>query len=179
MPIRPAVTADAAGIASVHVRSWQSTYKGLIPQEYLDGLDIGQRRSTWDRWLGKADWPRMGCFVAAHENDVVGFASFGPTRDEDGDPNLTGELGAIYLLPDHWGKGIGRALFQSVVGSWRMAGFREATLWVLDANARARRFYERAGWFVDGATKGDESRGFVLDEVRYRYRIEGPERESP
>jgi ribosomal protein S18 acetylase RimI-like enzyme len=48
------------------------------------------------------------------------------------------------------------------------AGFSEATLWVLDSNARARRFYEAGGWSADGAQKRDEDRGFPVTQVRYR-----------
>lgn len=156
------------GIAIVHVRSWQAVYRGLAPQEYLDHLEVEQRYSVWEHILGEAEWPRVGTFVAECGGDVVGFASICPTRDDDGQPASTGELAAIYLLPRAWGNGLGRALMASVLSALRDAGFDEATLWVLDTNSRARRFYEAAGWHADGAVKQDARRGFVLNEVRYR-----------
>ena len=156
------------GIAIVHVRSWQTAYRGLVPQEYLDQLEVEQRYSVWERILGEAEWPRAGTFVAEYGGDVVGFASICPTRDDDEQPASAGELAAIYLLPRGWDKGLGRELMASALSALSDAGFDEATLWVLDTNSRARRFYEAAAWHTDGAVKQDARRGFVLNEVRYR-----------
>jgi GNAT superfamily N-acetyltransferase len=161
------------GIAIVHVRSWQAAYRGLVPQEYLDNLEVEQRYSVWERIVGEAEWPRAGTFVAEDGGDVVGFASICPTRDDDEQPASAGELAAIYLLPGTWGKGLGRELMASVLSALSDAGFDEATLWVLDTNCRARRFYEAAGWHRDGAVKQDARRGFVLNEVRYRCALYG------
>ena len=156
------------GIAIVHVRSWQAAYRGLVPQDYLDSLDAEQRRPVWERIVGEAEWPRAGTLVAEEGKNVVGFASICPARDDDKEPANAGELAAIYLLPEAWGKGLGRELMISALSALSDAGFGEATLWVLDTNSRARRFYEAAGWHADGAVKQDARRGFVLNEVRYR-----------
>jgi ribosomal protein S18 acetylase RimI-like enzyme len=168
MSVRRAGAEDARGIAIVHVRSWRAAYRGLVPQEYLDRLDVQQRCSVWERILGEAEWPRAGTFVAEDSGDVVGFASICPSRDDDAGPAGAGELAAIYLLPGSWGKGLGRELMTAGLSALRDAAFDEATLWVLDTNSRARRFYEAAGWHADGAVKQDDGRGFVLNEVRYR-----------
>ena len=72
-----------------------------------------------------------------------------------------------YLDPSAWSRGLGRQLMDSSVEELRRLGYREAVLWVLDSNQRARRFYEIAGWSADGGAKEDDSRGFVLREVRY------------
>jgi GNAT superfamily N-acetyltransferase len=167
MSVRRARADDAMGIALVHVRSWQAAYRGLVPQDYLDRLDTGQRRAVWERILGAMQWPRAGTFVAEDGRDVVGFASICPARDA-GEPASAGELAAIYLLPGVWGQGLGRAMMGAALSALSEAGFSEAVLWVLDTNTRARRFYEAAGWRADGAVKQDASRGFVLSEVRYR-----------
>ena len=155
------------GIAIVHVRSWQAAYRGLIPQDYLDSLEADKRLPVWERILGEAEWPRAGTFVAEDGGEVVGFASICPARDDDAEPASAGELAAIYLLPGLWGTGLGRELMTSGLSALSDAGFGEATLWVLDTNSRARRFYEVVGWHADGAVKQDGSRGFVLNEVRY------------
>ena len=168
MSVRRAGVKDAMGIAIVHVRSWQAAYRGLVPQDYLDSLDAEQRRPVWERIVGEAQWPRAGTFVAEEGEHVVGFASICPARDDDEEPADSGELAAIYLLPGAWGKGLGRELMSSALSALSDAGFGEATLWVLDTNSRARRFYEAAGWHADGAVKQDGTRGFVLNEVRYR-----------
>jgi GNAT superfamily N-acetyltransferase len=97
-----------------------------------------------------------------------GFAAVGPTRDEDQNPERVGEVRAIYVLPDAWGTGLGRQLMAAALERLAAEGFAQATLWVLDSNARARRFYEAGGWAAEGAVKHDDSRGFPMTEVRYR-----------
>ncbi|MGW2217083.1 N-acetyltransferase family protein [Nonomuraea sp. NPDC001684] len=168
MRIRQATPADAQALAEVHVRSWQAAYRGLLPQDHLDGLDPAARRPGWERWLAGTAWPRQGTLVAEADGRVVGFAGVLPARDDDADGATVAEVAAIYLTPESWGRGIGRALMDAALATLTEAGYREAVLWVLDANVRARRFYEAAGWHDDGVTKDDGSRGFVLTEVRYR-----------
>jgi GNAT superfamily N-acetyltransferase len=170
--IRTARATDAAQIALVHVRSWQGAYRGLLPQSYLDGLDPAQRVGLWERVLaGAGAGPggrRAGVMVADADGALLGFAGFSPSRDDDADRDRVGEITAIYLLPDAWGKGTGGRLMGAALRCLVQAGFSEATLWVLDTNARARRFYEAGGWLADGAEMLDESRGFPITEVRYR-----------
>jgi GNAT superfamily N-acetyltransferase len=154
------------GIGLVHVRSWQAAYRGLVPEEFLDGLDPVQRAGHWERQLSaEGEQPEL-VLVAEVDGQVVGFAAIGPSRDEDGDRD--GEVRAIYLTAEHWGQGIGTALMGSALDVLRRAGFSGATLWVLATNERGRRFYETGGWAPDGAVKEDDSRGFPITEVRYR-----------
>jgi GNAT superfamily N-acetyltransferase len=170
MRVRRADIGDAAAIALVHVRSWQVAYRGLVPQDYLDGLDPEDRRRTWERGLATRQWPRSGTVVAEDDDGVVGFVYIGPSQDDDCGP-ATGQVGALYSLSTVWGTGVGRALMTEALARLAEAGYTEATLWVLDTNARARRFYEAAGWKPDGAVMVDESRGFPLSEVRYRRTV--------
>lgn len=170
MEIRRGVDGDAAGVALVHVRSWQAAYRGLLSQDFLDGLDVEKRSATWQQWLARVDWPGTGVFVAEENFTIVGFAGFSPSRDDDAGPR-TAQLATFYLLEDVWGRGIGRALLASVIDSWRRADFLEATLWVLESNHRARGFYEHFGWRADGAAKRDDALGLALDEIRYRLQI--------
>jgi GNAT superfamily N-acetyltransferase len=111
---------------------------------------------------------RSGVLVADAGGDLLGFASYSPSRDSDTDPGRVGEIGAIYLLPSAWGKGIGRRLMDATLACLAAAGFVQVTLWVLDSNVRARRFYEAGGWSADGGQKLDASRGFPITQVRYR-----------
>jgi GNAT superfamily N-acetyltransferase len=173
MRVRRAEIGDAAAIALVVVESWRVAYRGLIPQDYLDQLDPQARREAWARGLAQAQWPRSGVLVAEAGDGVVGFVYIGPSPDEDRGPT-TGALGAFYAVPAVWGTGVGRALMAEAMTRLSEAGFTEATLWVLDTNARARRFYEAAGWRLDGAVMIDESRGFPLSELRYRRSIPPP-----
>jgi GNAT superfamily N-acetyltransferase len=171
MLIRRAEVSDAAAIAGVHVRSWQVAYEGLVPQDFLDRMDPAERQPSWRRQLTEAYWPRKGILVAETDRRIIGFAGLGPTRDEDEDPGSVAEIEAIYLAPETWGTGIGRRLMAVALQILAQADYGEATLWVLDGNARARRFYEAVGWHADGSVNYDTSRGFPLTEVRYRHTL--------
>jgi RimJ/RimL family protein N-acetyltransferase len=171
--VRNAVVADAPRIARVQVRSWQVAYRGQIPQDYLDGLDVGERAEMWRGAAERADGAGRGVLVAEDDDRLLGFTSFSQTRDDDEDPERVGEIFAIYLDPDAWGTGCGRELMSAALERLTAAGFGEATLWVLDTNARARRFYAAAGFAADGAVKVDDRGQFELREVRYRRLLAG------
>lgn len=97
---------------------------------------------------------------------MLGFAAAGVSRDEDAVPS-TAELYALYVHPDHWGSGYGYGLHSAAM-SELAADHTVATLWVLETNARGRRFYERQGWCPDGTRKQEVHGAAVLDELRYR-----------
>ncbi|HUF60167.1 MAG TPA: GNAT family N-acetyltransferase [Actinomycetota bacterium] len=149
MKIRSAIPEDARPVAEVHVASWRRTYRGLLPNEYLERLSVEDREAMWLGAFADPE-PESGAFVVEVDGRIVGFASFGPSRDEDV-PERTGEVPAIYVHPSMLGTGVGRELFGAATLALRDAGFAQATLWVLEANALARRFYEKAGWSWDGA----------------------------
>src|SRR2546429_3657474 len=102
MVIRRATAEDAAGIAVVHVLGWQTVYRGVIPQDYLDNLDPVQRAEMWVGRLAAQEWPRAGTLVATSGADVEGFVGFCPSRDGDADPLVVGEIATIYLQPTQW-----------------------------------------------------------------------------
>lgn len=166
--VRQATVADAPAIAAVHVRSWQSAYRGLIPQDFLDALDPRQRVGRWEQLIAAADWPRSATLVADTGSEILGFAHLVPTRDNDANPAQVGEITSIYLLPNHWGTGLGRTLMTAALEVFAAAAYHEATLWVLDTNERAQRFYEAGGWHPDGSAKLDTTLGLPLHELRYR-----------
>jgi GNAT superfamily N-acetyltransferase len=156
--IRTGTAADAAAVAGVHVRTWQAAYAHVFPAEQLAELSIDQRAGQW------RDRPPL---VAEREGIIIGFVSVGASRDEDG----CGELFAIYVDPDHWGKGVGCELIAAGEERLRHLGYTEAILWVLDDNPRARCFYERAGWYHDGETRPIEIFAIEVPEVRYRKQL--------
>lgn len=163
---RRAGTGDAPAIAAVHVKSWQAAYRGLMPDEYLDGLDVGERTERWRRILSSGD----GAVVVADDRAgrIVGFCSVMPSRDADASPT-TGEIAAIYVDPEHSRRGLGTALLADAFEHAASRGFTTLTLWVLDGNHRAQRFYESRGFSRDGAAKVEDRWGQVaLREIRYR-----------
>jgi GNAT superfamily N-acetyltransferase len=171
MEVRPATSADALAIATIHVRSWQAAYPGLLPQDYLDELDPQKSLGRWQTILGATAWPATGTLVLTDATAIAGFAGLGPTRDDDDDPTAVGELQTLYLDPGHWRRGGGSLLLGAVQYQLRRAGFGSASAWVLETNARARLFYEGHGWRFDGTTKPHDWGTFVVTDVRYRVRL--------
>lgn len=161
--LRRANVGDAVGIAEVHVASWRGAYTGLLPAALLDAHTVERRTARWRDELSAGS---QTTWVALEAGVVVGFASIGGSRDADTGPRV-GELYAIYVAPAAWDKAVGHALHEAAVASLESA-YDEAILWVLDGNVRARRFYERHGWRLDGAAKQETHGDAVLDEVRYR-----------
>ncbi len=163
--IRRATPADAATIAGIQVRAHEWAYRDLLPPHPLPTDErIAERTRVWRTQLDAAD-PRHS-FVAEVDGVAVGFVTVGPSDDA-----RAGEVFAIYLEPHVVGTGVGRALFAHAQAALTARGFSDAVLWVLENNARARRFYELAGWSSDGARKDSERNGHVRHEVRYHARL--------
>jgi GNAT superfamily N-acetyltransferase len=161
MDVRRASADDAEGIARVQERGWQIAYRHVFPVTELDRGGFIQVA----RWRERLARPPAGwsTFVVERDGDLIGFASVGPSRDERG----IGELYAIYVDPDDWSTGAGRALIEAAERQLA-SEYGQATLWVLEENPRARRFYEDAGWQADGSRKAEERWGVRAPEVRYR-----------
>jgi GNAT superfamily N-acetyltransferase len=163
--IRRAVPADAATIAGIHVRGWQWAYRGLMPDAFLDSLSIEERGRSWRELLDPEH--AWHTWLAEADGQALGFVTCGPTSD-DALPDGTGEVFALYQEAQTAGTGVGRALFSHAMRDLLAQGFNVAVLWVLESNQRARRFYEVAGWNLDGAQKEDRRADHVRHQVRYR-----------
>ena len=170
--IRDAVAADAVVLAELHVRGWQWAYRGLLPAEYLDGLSVERRRELWQTILMRAA-PEARTWVLEWGGRPVGFASIGPARDDDVAPE-TAELYALYLDEQAAGRGLGRALLAHAMAHLVARNYAAATLWVLASNARARRFYEAAGWRPDGGRRVEVLGSVDIPELRYRLDLGSP-----
>lgn len=162
--VRTAVAADAEAVARVHVRAWQSAYRGLIAQDYLDSLTPEARARRYD--FGRPGIGVPVTLVAVQHDAICGLVTIGLCREEDL-PNF-GELMAIYVDPDCLGTGIGRLLIGAGRDRLRGLGVEGAALWVLRDNVRARRFYARDGWQPDGASRTESYGDRPVAEVRYR-----------
>jgi GNAT superfamily N-acetyltransferase len=132
---------DAAVVATLHVESWRSAYRGILSDDYLDGPAAADRRAHWERRLN-APAPDACGLVAAMAGQPVGFAYL----IANADPARGTLLDNLHVTPDHRGTGIGRRLLASAAREIAHRGWpRGLHLWVFDANAGARRFYERHG----------------------------------
>ncbi len=164
--IRRGRVEDAAAIARVHVESWRSTYAGMLPEKMLLKLSSAEHEQRWWRHVLGRYRHNHFLYVAENESDgVIGFASGGSSRDRE--LTHTGEVYALYLLDQHHGKGIGKALFLAL--SERLLAKRGPSLvvWVLSNNP-SRYFYENLGGRRI-ATRKDRMGGVEVEETAYGW----------
>lgn len=167
MNIRRAIEHDAGAIAEIHVASWVFTYRSLVPDAFLDSLSVEERRRKWERITANPD-SATRVWVACDGDDIIGFGSTGVSSHGDRSESLA-ELFTLYLRPDWIGRGVGQHLVRHALDDLAARGFTAVILWVLEANAAARRFYERGGWRLDGGTQVNE----LGMQVRYRRSLGG------
>lgn len=157
--IRPGTSRDSADMGRIYCLAWQRAYAGIVPEEFLNAL----------RPESCAPPPEViapdGCRVYEEAGRVVGLVNFGPDRD-DGAGGLA-EVRTIYVLPQYWRRGIGRALMRAAADAVRDAGYPGYFLWVLAENVRARRFYESVGLRFTGEERVIEIAAKPLSESRY------------
>lgn len=176
--IRAATVTDAAAISAVQRAAWFAAYDGLVETAIIDQVTTPDNGARVRENFRLRPWQRTLVAVGPAQDGVVGYASFGPERDVQhaawpppltpaGEAGAIAELYALYVHPGSWSTGAGRALMEQVLGKTAAGGFQEIVLWVLEKNARARRFYERAGFAADGGTNVLTNLGGVL-EVSYR-----------
>ncbi|CAH0219917.1 Mycothiol acetyltransferase [Microbacterium oxydans] len=166
LTVREATIADAEAIAGIHVRSWQAAYRGLIDQAFLDALSIADRTAGWRGIFTDPHPLTLGTLVGVRDDTILGWVSFGASRDEEEGGTADGEIYGIYADPLFWSTGVGAALLSAAERRMTDAGHARARLWVLDGNDRADGFYARHGWAADGATKVEERPGLTLAEHR-------------
>lgn len=172
--MRAAGPGDAEAIATVHARSWQDAYRGILTDEEIASRSLEDGIRKWRERLADPD---LYVSVAQIAGEVIGFVSAGPARDDDATPG-TGEVGALYLVARAWGLGIGKKLMEVATGCLASKGYGDAVLWVLRDNVRARGFYERLGWRDDDGRK-DCFGGMSAPAVRYRQGLQVAAGEDP
>ena len=165
--VREATRDDALGMAIVRVETWRATYRGIIPDAFLDALSA---RSVAERWR-KAFWDDrdrgLRAFVAENEQgDIVGVAICGPGQDQD--PVYQGEIYVLYVLPAHQNRGIGKALVAACVRHLiQHLAFKTMLVWVIAENPY-RRFYESLGG-KPVREKDQEIGGKTITETGYGW----------
>jgi ribosomal protein S18 acetylase RimI-like enzyme len=166
MTIRVATVSDAASVGRVHVESWKVAYRGIMPADRIAKMDLPTRTAFWAERIAVREWP---VFVIEDRGQVVAFCHMIPSPDPDDDAQKTGHITSIHVLPDLRSHGHGRALLAQAFAEFRRRGYADVTLWVLEENASARRFYEKVGFRADGGRKTYP--GTDVPEVRYRIRL--------
>lgn len=159
MEIRSVLASDdRRAIGQVYVQSWRHAYRGIVPQDFLDSLSNAD-------WLPATDAPGMRSLILLDGNRIVGTSCFCASRDIS--MPRWGEVAALYLLPTHMGRGLGRALLDGAVEALHQDGLTSIHLWVLENNLAARRFYSRNGFRPSGRVNTIEIGGKALRELQY------------
>lgn len=148
---------EIRGKAFVHWKAWKEAYPGMIRQEYLDSMTLEKCEEIAFRW-------KDGIFIALDDHMVVGFTGYGH-REED--PPEVGEVFALYVLSEYYGKDVGKRLMNAALDQLR--DYPEICLWTLKQNRRAIRFYNKCGFFPDGREKTNK----VIDAEEIRMIMNG------
>lgn len=137
--IRQALAADVPAIARVHVDSWRTTYRDIVPEDHLAKLSYAKREEIWNRVITDR---RQFTLVAEVAGRIVGFASGG--RNRGGEADYLGELYAVYLLQAQQQRGLGRRLTLGVASELENTGIPSMLVWVL-RETPACEFYIKLG----------------------------------
>ncbi|MFC4061265.1 GNAT family N-acetyltransferase [Planomonospora corallina] len=153
---------DVEAVLHVKNASWRSAYRGLVPQDVLDGLAVTSRAvQAWRELIGSGE---RHLVVGEDGGRITGFSVYGPAEDAG---IGGGEVYAIYVLAEHWSTGLGLALMTRSVDHLRELGHDRAGLWVLEGNTRARRFYERFGFAPTGRVEDVPGLPAGIPELHY------------
>lgn len=168
MRIRTATPADADEMVQVRTAAWRAAYAGLVDAEVLAGLPE-EASERYVRHLAEHR-PLELTLVAEKGPYVIGFAVFtwdhSEADEDEAGPGTPGEVRLIYVHPDHWSRGAGRALMREGERWLTERGLLPIRLWELEGNAVSRRFYERYGFVPDGERKTTEISGASLPCAR-------------
>jgi len=165
--LRRATPNDAEELAAVHLASWRAAYRGIVPEAVFKTRDIAYRTVRFREFLTTDEGET---YLVERAGLIAGFMTLGACRDADANAKERGEIWGIYLRPSSWRRGIGTRLSRFAETWFRERGYPDVTLWVLERNTAARRFYEARGFEPDGAVK-ELALGIPLLAVRYRKTI--------
>lgn len=166
--VRPATVRDAKAIARVHATTAQATYRDLLAAEALAGPSMDQRQAHWREAIEYSE-PQVQ--VAIRDEEMVGFVGFDRSRDK-GTPSTTGEIWALYVLPEHWSHGAGTALWDAANDGLKEEGCTKVTVWVPVRNERALQFFEHIGFKREMNTLKTVSVGQTkIEEVRLKREL--------
>jgi ribosomal protein S18 acetylase RimI-like enzyme len=175
MIIRPVEDKDVPDLARIHIAGWRAAYGGLVDQAYLGALDQSEKEESWLGILTKNESVTM--LARDEAGNAAGFTSYGRLRTPPPGmspirPLYSGEIYAIYILPEYWRRGLGRQLMKAAASGLKEMKHSSLCLWVLDGNRQANLFYKALGGQRCGK-KDVEIGGKMLPEAAYGWRDSG------
>ena len=150
----------ASAASHLYATAWKAAYRGMIPQEYLDQLSP----ERWTPLLGQSS-PDQQDFLLLENGQPAAVSSICAARD----PSMQGwgEIISLYVHPDRFRRGYGRALLQHDLRQLAGMGFSRVYLWVLEENLRAQSFYRAMGLSPDGGRSLLTIGGAEIPELRF------------
>ncbi len=167
--IRSIKKSDIKSIATIHRECWQTAYRGLLPQSYLNSLTQESFERRWTNGLSvNNDVVRL---VATKNSQPIGFIVGLENRTPEKCPESSGEIWALYVHPSHWEKGAGKLLFREFQKVMKGKGHKKIFLLALESHARRRAFYEKLAGVIYPATQSLEINGGKFLEVAYVFNV--------
>lgn len=162
LKIRKAIPSDATMLADILCCAWHTAFSDILTKETLTkNINIQNRTTMFKKILTDDNFHTL---IAFWDEVPCGLCSYAKSRDNDFEG--VGEIIAIHLKPEFWGKGISKPILNAAIAELRHLGYAKITLWTFEANARARKFYEKNGFAFDGTLK--DSGLDNAKEIRYR-----------
>ncbi len=147
--LRRAAPDDLDAVAALFLACWRQSYRGVLPDRLVELFDPVSARDLWRRSMASATTDREVIVAERADGTIVGVVTVGEDPDSPG----TGHVFSLYVGPEAQERGIGTRLLSAAVDRLASRGFTRASLWVFEANGRARAFYERMGWRADGTSR--------------------------
>jgi len=161
--VTKAAPADAFAVAEIVSQTWRAAYSEIIPKDELERF-VTQPNRIERTEMRLAD-PSWYCYIARAGEEPCGIVSFCACTEDENRPGCA-MLRQLFALPQYWDAGVGSALLKHALTEIRRQGYSTVALWVFEQNARARRFYEKHHFALDGTS--DELMGAIV----LRYRLE-------
>ena len=160
--IRLAKLDDANFCADIHSKSWSFAYNNLVPKGIID-----QHNERWPMVWSKMLVNNIDShYVIVLDSKIIGFLTIAVSRDSDL-KNIFYEIIGLYFDPEYVGLGYAKQAMEWVKKEIKSRGYDKISLWVLEENNRARKFYEKSGFKPDGKVKPS---GLAdTQEVRYIF----------
>jgi GNAT superfamily N-acetyltransferase len=166
MRIRPGTHADIEEVSRAYVEAWRTTYQGLTPDAFVNGMTAGAAAQIFRDSLQPNSYSYFFHVAETPEGRIVGFADGG--RERSHPESGLGELYAIYLLKEFQGQGMGQKLFEAAVESLLKSGIQRMVVWVL-GKSPYRKFYESLNGKLEPGTKQLNIGGETIQLLSYRW----------
>lgn len=168
--IRPMRFEDLRRVAEIHIAAWRLAYRGILSDSRLAALDLDEQTELWESTLYSRKTHTN--IVVLEDDKILGWSTFGAARDDDENYKQVGEVYGLHVLPDVHRRGLGTALLSHAHRHFRDRHYREAVIWVVDENHRARSFYEQRRYTIDASPHAHKySEWLGTQEMRYRRKI--------